>query len=96
MTRINAKGSLFASEPSERELHRLSKAALIDIVIDCCKRMYGEDVYADEMNACLNDACQAILRERGDKNPWAYSPGTAVVGAAFDDRPHERPKWKQP
>jgi hypothetical protein len=87
------KGRLVARKPkpAELELDSLSRAALIEIVIDCCKRMYSEEVYRDATSACLNDACQATLRERQDHNPWKDAAGTAMVGFRFDEKPHLRP-----
>jgi hypothetical protein len=90
MARISAKQPIFATSVASRELERLSKAALMDIVVDCCKRMFGEDVYEANQNACLNEVCQVVLRHRGDKNPWEHSSGTAQIGAAFDEKPYHR------
>lgn len=87
---MNKKDPIFIDSPSSKELLRLSKNALIDVVIDCCKRMFGEDVFEESPSACLNEVCHTTLRMRGDKNPWDGASGTAQVGQAFDDRPYER------
>jgi hypothetical protein len=87
---MDKKPALFVDSPASKELHRLSKAALIDVVIDCCKRMFGEDVFAESPNACLNEVCQHPLRMRRDKNPWDGASGTAIVGQRFDDEPYKR------
>ena len=72
MARINAKPPLFAVRPAELELERLSKAALVDVVIDCCKGMFAEDVFADRPASCLADAgprpgdrCRTLTRPVG-------------------------------
>ncbi len=92
MARINAKHPIFVDSPATREIERLSKAALTDCLIDCCKRMYGEDVFADSPSACLNDACRTVLRMREDKNPWGHARGTESIGSRFDAEPHIKPR----
>lgn len=90
MARVNAKQPMFARSPWERQLESLSKSALMDVVVDCCKRMFGEDVYAKNQKACINEVVDVILRHRGDKNPFQHASGTVAIGSAFDERPHER------
>lgn len=75
------KPPIFIDNPAAKQLRRLSKAALIDVVIDAAKRMHGETTYEEYPRACLDDVCAVPLRHRGDRNPWAdtcadYTPQT--------------------
>lgn len=85
---LKNKPPIFVSGSIAKDLERMSKAALMDIVVDACRRMYGEDVWNENPYACLSDLCDVPLKHRGDPNPWKGSPGTAAIGSAFDERPH--------
>ncbi len=92
MARVNAKKPIYANGETARDLDRLSKAALIDVVVDCCKRMFGEDVWEESTAACLYEVCHAPLRERGDKCPFPSSQDSLEMGAAFDEKPYAKLK----
>lgn len=66
MARINAKQPVF-DDPAVRWLNQLSKAALIDIVVDVLKREHGEMEIISERQA--EEFVSPVLNMRGDKSP---------------------------
>jgi hypothetical protein len=69
--RIGAKSPVLASSDVAFILDRLSKAALIDLVVDLFNRMHGEDVMGDDekLLEAFTDAFGPVARVRGDKVP---------------------------
>jgi hypothetical protein len=67
MTRVNAKHSIHV-DPAATYFEQLSKAALVDILVDVLKREAG-----DEGHICRESEAKSlaepVLRLRGDKVP---------------------------
>jgi hypothetical protein len=66
MTRVNAKPPANAS-PAADYFARLSKAALVDILVDCLVRQNGEDQPLTTTAAAA--LAEPVLRMRGDRLP---------------------------
>ena len=66
MTRVNAKPPANVS-PAADYFSRLSKAALVDILVDCLQRNNGEDQPLTIAAAAA--LAEPVLRMRGDRLP---------------------------
>jgi hypothetical protein len=64
MARVNAKQTVY-TDPATKYFERLSKSALIDILVDTLKRENGEDSICSEVQA--RDMAEPVLRMRGDR-----------------------------
>ncbi len=72
---LDAKRPVLASPALWGPLAKLSKAALIDLVVDMLRRMEGAD--EDEavlLRALATEYLPPVMRERGDRPPKELRP----------------------
>lgn len=63
------KQSVMASPRVTQHIHRLSKAALADLVVDLLIRMEGESMSDHRLLRAFQDAAGPVLINRGDSVP---------------------------
>jgi hypothetical protein len=84
VTRVNAKQSIHV-DPAATYFEQLSKAALVDILVDVLKREAG-----DEGHICreseAKELAEPVLRLRGDKIPLSTEDQIAKARAASEAR----------